>query len=45
MIKKNLKYLKVKFGKKITIVEPVNLYECLIEDGCFIGPFVEIQKT
>ena len=45
MIKKKSKILKVKFGKKITIVEPVNLYECLIEDGCFIGPFVEIQKN
>ncbi|MBF0625402.1 MAG: N-acetyltransferase [Magnetococcales bacterium] len=23
---------------------PVNLYECTIGAGCFIGPFVEIQK-
>jgi len=34
----------VKLGKKVIIVEPVNLYECEIGDQCFIGPFVEIQK-
>jgi acetyltransferase-like isoleucine patch superfamily enzyme len=34
----------VEFGKNITIVEPVNLYECTIGDDCFIGPFVEIQR-
>lgn len=32
------------FGKNIKIVEPVNIYGCTIEDNCFIGPFVEIQK-
>ena len=26
-------------------MEPVNLYECSIGDGCFIGPFVEIQSS
>ena len=34
----------VTFGTGVVIVEPVNLYECRIGDGCFIGPFVEIQK-
>ncbi len=34
----------VQFGTNVTIVEPVNLYECKIGDSCFIGPFVEIQK-
>lgn len=34
----------VQFGRRIKIVEPVNLYECRICDDCFIGPFVEIQK-
>lgn len=34
----------VDFGTGVTVVEPVNLYECRIGDGCFIGPFVEIQK-
>jgi acetyltransferase-like isoleucine patch superfamily enzyme len=34
----------VVFGTGVKLVEPVNLYECRIGDGCFIGPFVEIQK-
>ncbi len=34
----------VDFGRDVKIVEPVNLYECKIGEGCFIGPFVEIQK-
>ena len=34
----------VTFGECVSIVEPVNLYECTIGDNCFIGPFVEIQK-
>ena len=42
--KKKSQIRKVKFGKNVTIVEPVNLYECKIGDNCFIGPFVEIQK-
>jgi len=35
----------VTFGSNVTVVEPVNLYGCTIGDDCFIGPFVEIQKT
>lgn len=34
----------VQFGENITVVEPVNLYECKIGDNSFIGPFTEIQK-
>lgn len=34
----------VVFGDNVTLVEPLNLYECRIGNGCFIGPFVEIQK-
>lgn len=34
----------VRFGEGVTVVEPVNLYGCEIGDGCFIGPFVEVQK-
>ena len=34
----------VHFGIGVRVVEPVNLYECTIGDGCFIGPFVEIQR-
>lgn len=34
----------VKLGTNVTIVEPVNIYGCNINNNCFIGPFVEIQK-
>ena len=34
----------VTFGKGVKIISPVNLYGCTIGSGCFIGPFVEIQK-
>ena len=33
----------VDFGTAVKVVEPVNLYECRIDDDCFVGPFVEIQ--
>jgi len=32
------------FGVDVTVVQPVNIYGCIIGDNCFIGPFVEIQK-
>ncbi|MFN9451321.1 MAG: acyltransferase [Rubrivivax sp.] len=31
-------------GEGVRIVEPANVYECSLGDGCFVGPFVEIQK-
>ncbi len=34
----------VKFGTNVTVVKPVNLYECEIGDDSFVGPFVEIQR-
>ena len=34
----------VRFGKGVTVVEPVNLYDCAIGAGSFVGPFVEIQR-
>lgn len=34
----------VRFGENVTVVQPVNLYECSIGDQSFVGPFVEIQK-
>lgn len=34
----------VQFGQGVTIVHPVNLYECQLGDNAFVGPFVEIQK-
>ena len=33
----------VDFGSNVTVIEPANLYGCRIGDGCFIGPFTEIQ--
>ena len=44
MSKHNSSNREVKFGRDVVLVEPFNLNECLIEDDCFIGPFVEIQK-
>ena len=37
--------VNVEFGKNITIVKPVNLYDCKIGDEVRIGPFVEIQSN
>lgn len=34
----------VVFGEGVKVIQPANLYGCRIGDGCFIGPFVEIQK-
>jgi len=31
-------------GVGVKIIEPANVYECTLGDGCFVGPFVEIQK-
>eukprot|EP01041_Mallomonas_annulata_P013319 gene13319-28217_t len=30
-------------GKGVTIVQPVNMYDCTLHDDVFIGPFVEVQ--
>lgn len=35
----------VKFGDNVIVISPVNMYGCTIGDSCFIGPFVEIQKS
>lgn len=34
----------VTFGKNVRLVEPSNLYGCVLEDDVFVGPFVEIQQ-
>jgi acetyltransferase-like isoleucine patch superfamily enzyme len=34
----------VDFGADVVVVKPANLYGCRIGDGCFVGPFVEIQR-
>lgn len=33
----------VQFGENVTIIQPVNIYDCAIGDASFVGPFVEIQ--
>ena len=35
----------VTFGSRVTVIEPTNLYGCRIGDDCFVGPFVEIQRS
>lgn len=42
---KSISIRDVAFGKDVTVVEPVNLYGCTIEDDVFVGPFVEIQSS
>ncbi|MFN8185172.1 MAG: acyltransferase [Candidatus Nanopelagicales bacterium] len=34
----------VEFGERVTIVEPANLYNCVLGDDVFVGPFTEIQS-
>lgn len=34
----------VRAGRNVKIVEPANVYDCILGDDCFVGPFVEIQK-
>lgn len=41
---KNIDVRDVVFGDNVSIVQPVNMYECVIGDNVFIGPFTEIQK-
>ena len=36
--------VNVTFGSNVTVVQPANIYGCVIGDDVFIGPFVEIQK-
>ena len=43
--KKNVSGIKdIELGDNIKIIEPVNLYGCVLKDDVFIGPFVEIQR-
>ena len=35
----------VQFGENVKVVEPVNMYGCIIGENSFIGPFCEIQKN
>jgi acetyltransferase-like isoleucine patch superfamily enzyme len=42
---KKISITDVQFGTGVRIIEPVNLYNCVIGDNTFIGPFVEIQSN
>jgi len=35
--------VNVRTGQNVTVVEPVNLYGCRLDDEVFVGPFTEIQ--
>lgn len=39
-----VKSVDVVYGVGVTVVEPVNIYGCVLGDGVFVGPFVEIQS-
>lgn len=41
---KRVGIVDVTFGRNVTVIEPVNLYGCVLGDDCSIGPFVEIQR-
>lgn len=41
---KRVGIVDVTFGRNVTVIEPVNLYGCVIGDDSAIGPFVEIQR-
>ena len=41
---KKIDIVDTRFGKNVTIVNPVNIYGSEIGADVFIGPFVEIQK-
>lgn len=36
--------VNARFGEGVKVIQPVNIYGCVIGNGCFIGPFVEIQR-
>ena len=40
----NSKIIKIKKGKNLKIIKPVNIYEVNFGNNCFVGPFTEIQK-
>ena len=39
------KVVNADIGLNVKIVNPTNIYGCKIGNNCFIGPFVEIQKS
>ena len=41
----NSQIVKIKKGKNLKIVNPVNIYGAEFGNNCFVGPFTEIQKN
>ena len=42
---KSIGIRNARIGQNVTIIEPVNIYDCTIGENSFIGPFTEIQKN
>ncbi|HUS29222.1 MAG TPA: hypothetical protein VMZ53_11955, partial [Kofleriaceae bacterium] len=40
----HIKIVDVTFGNNVTVLQPANMYGCILGDDVFIGPFVEVQK-
>ena len=40
----NSDIVNIKSGINVLIYKPVNIYDCILGDNVFIGPFVEIQR-
>ena len=40
----NSDIVNIKSGMNVLIYKPVNIYDCILGDNVFIGPFVEIQR-
>ena len=43
--RKAVDIVNVRCGARVLIIEPANVYGCLLGDDVFVGPFVEIQKN
>ncbi len=41
---KRISIVNAEIPDSVTIIQPVNLYGCVLGENVFIGPFVEIQK-
>lgn len=44
MKKFNIAIRDVVAGENVKVVEPANLYGCILAENVFVGPFTEIQK-
>ncbi len=41
---KKISLKNARFGVGVTLVQPVNIYGCVLGNDVFVGPFVEIQE-